>query len=110
MTNRLEAKIEKALKDIKKMEKASLIMNEKGFHVAFSGGKDSLVLLELFRMAEVKYHAEMQLTTVDPPELIRFVRSEYQEVTLKKPKLSMSELIYKKKSCLQDSDAIVVLN
>ena len=52
MTNRLEAKIEKALKDIKKMEKASLIMNEKGFHVAFSGGKDSLVLLELFRMAE----------------------------------------------------------
>ena len=97
MTNRLEAKIEKVLKEIKKMEKASLIMNEKGFHVAFSGGKDSLVLLELFKMAEVKYHAEMQLTTVDPPELIRFVRSEYQEVTLNKPKLSMNQLIYKKK-------------
>lgn len=97
MTNRLEAKIDKALKDIKKLEKASLIMNDKGFHVAFSGGKDSQVLLELFKMSGVKFHAEMQLTSVDPPELIRFVRKEYQDVNLNKPKISMRELIYKKK-------------
>lgn len=49
MTNRLEAKIEKALKDIKKMEKASLIMNEKGFHVAFSGGKGQFGIVGAFQ-------------------------------------------------------------
>lgn len=63
----------------------------------FSGGKDSQVMLALVEMAGVKYHAEMQVTSVDPPNLMRFVRKHYPQVKLNLPKLNMRQLIIKKK-------------
>lgn len=39
-------------------------MDGRGFHVAFSGGKDSQVMLALVEMAGVKHHAEMQVTAL----------------------------------------------
>ena len=57
MNNRLIDLERKAIKFIRNAEKLALRMNENGFHVAFSGGKDSQVLLALVEMSGVKYHA-----------------------------------------------------
>lgn len=67
-----------------------------GYHLAFSGGKDSIVVLELAKLAEIRYKAYYCITTVDPPELIYFIRKNYPEVIFLKPNTTMWELIPKK--------------
>ena len=52
---------------------------EDGYVVAFSGGKDSQCVAELARMAGVKHELMYSLTTVDPPELVRFIKEHYPE-------------------------------
>lgn len=66
-----------------------------GYYVAFSGGKDSVVVLDLVRRAGVAYDAHYNLTTVDPPELVRFIR-QHHEVTFNRPSMTMWQLIEKK--------------
>ena len=46
-----------------------------GYYLAFSGGKDSVVIKALADMAGVKYDAHYAVTSVDPPELVRFVKT-----------------------------------
>lgn len=58
---------------------------QEGFFVGFSGGKDSIVTLELCRMAGVKYQSYFTQTTIDPPEILRFIRTYYHEVKWLKP-------------------------
>jgi len=69
-----------------------------GYYLAFSGGLDSCVLKELANMAGVKYDAHYNLTTVDPPELVRFIREQHPDVAIDKPEKSMWELIYEYKA------------
>lgn len=45
-----------------------------GYFVGFSGGKDSIVTLELCRMAGVKHQAFYSCTGIDAPEVVRFIR------------------------------------
>lgn len=45
-----------------------------GYHLAFSGGKDSVVIKALADMAGVKYDAHYSVSSVDPPELVQFVK------------------------------------
>lgn len=97
MNNRLIELERKAIKFIRNAEQLALRMDSRGFHVAFSGGKDSQVLLALVEMSGVKYHAEMQVTTVDSPNLMKFIRSNYPQVHLNLPKINMRKLILKKK-------------
>ena len=47
-------------------------------------------------MAGVKYEGFMSLTSVDPPEVIRFVKRQYPEVTLIKPKASIYQIAVQK--------------
>ena len=51
-----------------------------GYYLCFSGGKDSVVIKALADMAGVKYDAHYAVTSVDPPELVRFIKTEYPEV------------------------------
>jgi len=68
-----------------------------GYYVAFSGGKDSCVVLDLVKKAGVKYDAHYNLTTVDPPELVYFIRDHHADVEVHKPKETMWQLIVKKR-------------
>lgn len=96
----LTEKIEYSINLLKKSEKMALEMDhENGFYLAFSGGKDSQVLYHLAVMGGVKFKAHMNLTSVDPPEVIRFVKQHYPEVELIKPKMSIYDMA-KKKGCL----------
>lgn len=56
-----------------------------GYFLAFSGGKDSVVIKALADMAGVKYDAHYRLTSVDPPELVRFVKS-FNDVAIDFPR------------------------
>lgn len=76
----LGAKVEQALALIKSLEGQAIQLNSQGFYVAFSGGKDSIVLERLFKMAGVRYVTYYNNVTIDPPELVHFIRREYPEV------------------------------
>lgn len=93
----LEEKIEHSLSLIKKAEKLALAMqSDMGFHVGFSGGKDSQVVLELVRMAGVKYKAVYNVTTNDPADNVRFIKNHYPGVEFSVPKESYFQLVAKK--------------
>jgi phosphoadenosine phosphosulfate reductase len=93
----LQTKIDYSLNLLRNAEPLALSMHPDGFHLAFSGGKDSIVLYRLAQMAGVKFHAHMQLTTIDPPEVMRFVREKYSDVELHRPAINFYNLIRKKK-------------
>lgn len=58
---------------------------DRPYWLAFSGGKDSCVILELAKMAGVKFEAHYNVTSVDPPELVRFVKNVHPEVSFDIP-------------------------
>lgn len=96
----LDEKIEYSINLLRKSEEMALRMDpENGFYLAFSGGKDSQVLYHLAVLGGVKFKAHMNLTSVDPPEVIRFVKKNYPDVELIKPRMSIYEMA-KKKGCL----------
>lgn len=74
-----------------------------GYYLAFSGGKDSVVIKALADMSGVKYDAHYNVTSVDPPELIKFIRTHHTDVAFEYPKdkdgnrVTMWNLIPKKK-------------
>jgi phosphoadenosine phosphosulfate reductase len=67
-----------------------------GYYVAFSGGKDSLVLKHLCNLAGVKYDAHYSMTTVDPPEFVQYIREHHPDVIIDRPKIGMFQLIPQK--------------
>lgn len=73
-----------------------------GYWLAYSGGKDSVVILELCKMAGVKFEAHHSLTTIDPPELVRFVKAT-PGVIIDRPKQSFFQLLVKKGFPLRQS-------
>jgi phosphoadenosine phosphosulfate reductase len=91
-------KIETSIKLLQNAESLALKYQPYGFHLAFSGGKDSQVIYHLAKMAGVKFKAFMQVTTIDPPALMKFVRKNYPDVIMQRPEMNFYELIKKKKS------------
>lgn len=67
-----------------------------GYYVAFSGGKDSIVVKDLIMRSGVKYDIHQNITTIDPPELLQYVRKYHPDVELHRPEISMWQLIEKK--------------
>ena len=86
----LRYRIEQSVAVLRKAEKLALMYDpEDGFFLAFSGGKDSQALYHVAELAGVKFKAHFSPTTVDPPQLIRFIRRNYPEVEFGKVDKSM---------------------
>ena len=66
------------------------------YYLAFSGGKDSIVIKDLADRAGVKYDAHYNMTTVDPPEIVQFIRDQHPDVKIDRPKENMFALIVRK--------------
>ena len=61
---------------------------EEGYFVGFSGGKDSVVVLDLVQRAGVKHQAYYSATGIDPPELVKYINEHYPYVIQKRPLLT----------------------
>ena len=93
--------IENTLQGIVDKEKISIerirhFEPKEGYSVSFSGGKDSIVMFDLVKKAEVKFTAHLYLTSVDPKELLMFIKKNYSEVIWHKPLKNMWQLIEEK--------------
>lgn len=85
-----KAKLMHSVELLRKAERIALMYdNTDGYYLAFSGGKDSQALYHVAQLAGVKFKGHMSLTSVDPPQVIRFVKRQYPDVELIKPKMSM---------------------
>lgn len=90
MNKAFEKKLNHSIELLRKAERIALKYDrDDGFYLAFSGGKDSQALYHVAKMAGVKFEAHMSLTSVDPPQVIRFVKNVYPDVVLHKPKMSI---------------------
>lgn len=67
-------KVEKAIMRLQAYEP------EEGYFLCFSGGKDSCVIKALADMAGVKYDAHYSVASVDPPELVQFIKDKHPDV------------------------------
>lgn len=73
-------KVEKAIMRLQTYEPPE------GYYLCFSGGKDSVVIKALADMAGVKYDAHYAVASVDPPELVRFIKDKHPDVAFNIPK------------------------
>lgn len=80
-------KIEVAIDRIRQFEPPE------GYQLAFSGGKDSIVIYHLAQTSGVKFHPFMNWTGIDPPELYQFVKEHYPQIEIRKPEKTMWQLI-----------------
>lgn len=91
----IKNKVEIAIERFKTFEEKALSMSEDGYYLAFSGGKDSIVIHDLALKSGVKFKAHFNVTTVDAPEVLRFIKTNYPAAKWHYPKLSMWLLIPK---------------
>lgn len=84
MKSELSIKVDDAINRIKSITPEKTGKGDE-YHVAFSGGKDSVALKALMDMAGVKYSAHYCVTSVDPPELVHFIKNKYPDVYIDKP-------------------------
>lgn len=86
----MNKKEEQAISFLRSMER------EETLSLGFSGGKDSVVILDLAERAGVKYNAIYANTTVDPPGTINFIKKNYPQVQIMHPEISFFKLIEEK--------------
>lgn len=72
-------KIKEAIQFLKDLEP------QEGYYLAFSGGKDSIVIKKLAELARVKFDSFYNVTTIDPPDLIYFIRKYHKDVKWNRP-------------------------
>lgn len=92
----LDVKIQKAIDLIRMYEPMALELSPEGYYVAFSGGKDSIVMAKLFEMAGVKYGLWYNNVTIDPPELVRFIKREYPHAKWNNPEKNLIAMMSEK--------------
>ncbi|MDE7440051.1 MAG: phosphoadenosine phosphosulfate reductase family protein [Clostridia bacterium] len=74
-----QSMLNKSIKLIQDFEEGALFRNPLGYVVGYSGGKDSDVLVHLFRRAGVKFCVVHNHTTLDMPETVYYIRRKFKE-------------------------------
>lgn len=88
MTEQLQRKVDRAIRLIQSAAGDDVV------EVSYSGGKDSDVILELAKMADIEYRAIYKNTTIDPPGTIKHCRDNGVEIL--QPKITFFKLVEKK--------------
>lgn len=85
---------------IRRIQIAAHIAERRGevLTVCFSGGKDSQVMLHLVQRAGVPFRAVYNVTTIDHPANVNFIRKHYPIVEFIHPELNFWQIIEKKKT------------
>lgn len=93
MTEELEKKVKRAIRLLKS---ASKVAKKHGqpLEICYSCGKDSEIILELAKMAQIEYRAIYKITTIDPPGTIKHAIEK--GVELVRPKETFFQLIRRK--------------
>ena len=90
MNKKLDKKVEQAVKLLQVCCKAA----GEPLEIAYSGGKDSDVILELAKMSGIEYRAIYKNTTIDPPGTIKHVKENGVEI--RRPKDSFFSMMSKR--------------
>lgn len=86
----LDTKIKRAIR----LLRSAATDRDKPIEVCYSGGKDSDVILELVRMADIPYRAIYKNTTIDPPGTIKHCKDMGVEIV--RPKKNFAQVIQTK--------------
>lgn len=112
----------KAILRLKEAAQMSQQIYEKPLILAYSGGKDSDVTLDLAIKAGIPFEAVYSLTTVDMPETVYHIRDVFKTLELqgipcrvehpvyRDARVSMWTLIPQKKNATDTFDAILLLH
>lgn len=96
---RLRRLMEHSYEVLRKGEKLALFYDpQDGYWCGFSGGKDSQALYHMAQLSGVKIKAFFSPTSIDPPEVIRFIRKHYPEVSFTPLKTSIFKMFESKKT------------
>lgn len=91
-----QEKINHAIKLLRHYEPLALKLNQEGYFLAFSGGKDSQLLYLLAKKSGVKFRAYFSNTTNENPKNIHFIRERYKDVQFLNPKKNFYKLVSEK--------------
>lgn len=89
MTDNLQKKVDAAIKLLQSVAKT-----DKDIELAYNGGKDSDVILELAKMAGMPFTAIYKNTTIDPPGTIKHCKENGVQIV--QPEITFFELIEQK--------------
>ena len=89
----LSVKIDKAISLLCEYEANANAFNNDGYCLAFSGGKDSGVIHKLTEMAGVRHTVDYSVTTLDPPELVRHIKNNYNANFHHQPRTLLTEMV-----------------
>lgn len=96
-------KEQSAIELIRMASRMSIRYYEKPIVCTYSGGKDSDVLLELFKRSGIEFEVHNSHTTADAPQTVYHIREKFRQLenegikcTIQRPELSMWQLIPKK--------------
>lgn len=71
--------------------------HERPYYGCFSGGKDSCVIKEICRIGGINVVWHYNVTTLDPPELVRFIKKYHTDVVIDRAIMPFFDLAIKKK-------------
>lgn len=86
---------QKSIERLRLASEMSLRYYEQPLMIAYSGGKDSDVMLELVIRSGIPFEVQNNHTTADAPETVRHIRNKFYELELKGIKCNINKPRYK---------------